>query len=292
VLQRAARIWEARPTAWMHLDTTHSADSPAGPSAGSRAAEARRHATPAGQEGEATRGAVAATGQEEERRHATPAGQEGEATRGAVAATGQEEENRTPCWYMWGTEEEAEEDGGAVAAGDDSVRPWATSEVPRIWQDALERAQVQEDETSEGLETGQQSPGHPAPLAAQPREEHLLGRDSPSAPGVPSAIPAGAAAGDDPVAEASWWPVNVPWTEVAWRVELWIQPLPRYRDGWPRPHCGPWVLYSVLWTDTWAQIPWAIQAKETGGLYHRLLICAEQYEWDETGRRWLPLDQV
>jgi hypothetical protein len=73
---------------------------------------------------------------------------------------------------------------------------------------------------------------------------------------------------------------------MSWRVEVWVQPTQRLLRAWCSRRCGPWRYYATCWAETWEQIPAQVDAVNSCGLYHRMLLCCEEYEGDE------PCDQV
>ena len=75
-------------------------------------------------------------------------------------------------------------------------------------------------------------------------------------------------------------------------MEIWVQPSRSLLDRWCGRRCAPWREYHVVWAQTWAEIPAAVQAVESCGLYHRMLICAEEYEHDREQDAWVPADQL
>ena len=78
---------------------------------------------------------------------------------------------------------------------------------------------------------------------------------------------------------------------MVWTIELWIQPIPRYVARWLGWKCGPWFDFKTIWANRWEDIPGRAREEETGGLYHRLLLCCEEYAQDEDGS-FVPVDQV
>ena len=78
---------------------------------------------------------------------------------------------------------------------------------------------------------------------------------------------------------------------MVWKVELRVQVSSRWLPRWLGRTVGPWREFTVTWADRWEDIPDRIGEVETGGLYHRLLLCCEEYEEDEDGN-FHPVDQV
>ena len=78
---------------------------------------------------------------------------------------------------------------------------------------------------------------------------------------------------------------------MVWKAELWVQLTPRWLHRFCGRTCGPWQEYTEIWADRWEDIPALVTEVETGGLYHRLLLCCEEYEEDEDGNLH-PVDQV
>ena len=78
---------------------------------------------------------------------------------------------------------------------------------------------------------------------------------------------------------------------MVWKVELWVQPKHWCLPRWLGRKCGPWREYKVIWANLWEEIPDRILELETCGLYHRLLLCCEEYEQDEDGN-FDPADRV
>ena len=78
------------------------------------------------------------------------------------------------------------------------------------------------------------------------------------------------------------------------KVEMWVQlPAWQRRRPWVNTlrRCGPWYLWETLWVDTWAEIPAAVEANSFHGLYLRLLLCVEQYEFD-LNDGWTPVEHL
>jgi len=77
-----------------------------------------------------------------------------------------------------------------------------------------------------------------------------------------------------------------------WRVEVWVQPTRHLLSRWCGRRCGPWREYAVVWAWTWEDIPSRVLEVESAGMYHRLMVCAEAYDYDEERDAWLPVDHV
>ena len=87
------------------------------------------------------------------------------------------------------------------------------------------------------------------------------------------------------------WGVDEPVWEV-WVVEIWITiASPRIARGWQGRRCGRWYHYSTVNALTWVEINNAFREVETGGLYNRMAMFIEAWEWSRT-YGWDPIDHV
>ena len=91
---------------------------------------------------------------------------------------------------------------------------------------------------------------------------------------------------------ASFAPMEHPRT--MFKVEMWLQ-IPSWQSRRPciqsLERCGPWYKWGTFWVDTWAEIPAAVEANSFHGLYFRLLLCVEEYEFD-LNDGWTPVEHL
>ena len=79
---------------------------------------------------------------------------------------------------------------------------------------------------------------------------------------------------------------------MVWKVEMCVQPLPRYVQRWCGRRCGPWRHLNTIWVDRGEDIPDRLGEAETAGLYVRLLLCCEEHKYNEDLAIYVPVDQV